>query len=171
MTATGRPVDDQDPFPFFHLSNLNFDLSSPSSLTSAQLVLAQFNPNYSPDLHHRFVRAFRQRREKNRARIGLLPLRKFASSSSSASADQEWPNFELSQLNFNLDSLDALTSAQLAVSIPPLDHHYRGPSSTHTALNSSFHYTRKVHLLYLKKLLLFVHSLFQAKWQSRRLTL
>ncbi|KAL8292944.1 hypothetical protein RQP46_000638 [Phenoliferia psychrophenolica] len=104
-----------DPFPLLHLADLTFPLTDIGSLSSAQLALAPYSAEYDDALEKKVVRTWRQRREKNRAKIGTVPIGQFADPAERAK--EQWPLFELIDLSWPLEGveLDTLTSAQLAV--------------------------------------------------------
>ncbi|KAI5478159.1 hypothetical protein MNV49_005423 [Pseudohyphozyma bogoriensis] len=111
-----------DAFHLFHLSDLTFDLSSPATLTSAQLCLALFNPDYDKNVHEaKLKRTWRARREKTRPRIGKVPIGNLASEDErNAHPGDRWPGFELCDLSFTVPDeagLDELESWQLAASL------------------------------------------------------
>lgn len=130
-----------DPFPLFHLAPLTFALSDIPSLSSAQLALARFSSDYEAEdltLENKLLRAFRQRRERNRAKIGTVPLGIF---SPELSEDNPFPGFELLDLTFPLGNLEELTSAQLAVRSVSLTATCETLLTFPFATNSSYHST------------------------------
>ncbi|KAM0750941.1 hypothetical protein T439DRAFT_243469 [Meredithblackwellia eburnea MCA 4105] len=113
----GTTVDAKaDLFPLFHLSPLAFDITNPGKLTAAQLALAAFSSEYDESLEKKITRAWRQKREKARNRIGKEELGIFRERGTD-DPNELWPAFELIDLAFEVseDNLESLTSAQLAV--------------------------------------------------------
>ncbi|ORY74039.1 hypothetical protein BCR35DRAFT_306815 [Leucosporidium creatinivorum] len=104
----------EDPFPLFHLAELDFTVtaSTISSLAAHQLPLAQYSTDYSETLEKPLKKAWRQRRERARARMGQ-PIGVHASEADKQ-ADPLFTRFECIGLDFALTSLRDLTSAQLA---------------------------------------------------------
>ncbi|KWU42687.1 hypothetical protein RHOSPDRAFT_26783 [Rhodotorula sp. JG-1b] len=108
-----------DPFPLFHLCDLDFAVSAEllPRLPAFQLALAPWSTAWSPDLEPALKRTWRRKRERARAQITQkAPCGVFA-----AAADrqkEQFPKFELIPLDFDLSqgeaALDSLTSAQLA---------------------------------------------------------
>ena len=114
--SEGRPSTmAADPFPLFHLSPLDFAVSNPAQLSSAQLALAPYSAEWDEAAEKKVIRTWRQRREKNRARMGTVGIGVYASPEERAR--EQWPLFELVDLAWELKGaeLESLTSAQLAV--------------------------------------------------------
>ena len=141
-TATRMADDARDPLPLIHLANLDFDCSPKATpdLPSYQLALAPLSidckwarrswihprvadsprwPTKDESSEPTLKRTFRRRRERARAQIAARAPMGIFSSSEDRKKDQ-FPHFETIYLNFALDNLEALTSAQLAVSSLPL---------------------------------------------------
>lgn len=111
--------DINDPFPLFHLSNLNFLVESDkiSTLSSSNLALASFSSDWDESLSKKVIKAWRQRREKYRKEIGIK-IGRFANEIERNKSNDRWVRFELIDLSWILSekTLGQLNSAQLAVS-------------------------------------------------------
>jgi hypothetical protein len=108
-----------DPFPLFHLCDLDFAVSAEliPRLPAFQLALAPWSTAWTPDLEPALKRTWRRKRERARAQITQkAPCGVFAAADDRQK--EQFPKFELIPLDFDLSqgeaALDALTSAQLA---------------------------------------------------------
>ncbi|GAA5837318.1 hypothetical protein JCM11251_004965 [Rhodosporidiobolus azoricus] len=118
MDSTPRPG--ADPFPLFHLADLDFDLSadSISSLHPYQLALAHLNPDWDSSFGTKVKQAWRKKREKARKDItNKAPMGVYATREEQEKEGSVFARFELIDLGFEVvkGELEALTSAQLAI--------------------------------------------------------
>lgn len=110
-----------DPFPLFHLSDLDFDVSAEAIplLPAYQLALAPWSTAWSEALEPALKRTWRRKPERSRVQINnKVPCGVFASDDD-RKKEPLFPKFELIPLDFDLCAGEAalphLTSAQLAV--------------------------------------------------------
>ncbi|GAA5867612.1 hypothetical protein JCM3774_001528 [Rhodotorula dairenensis] len=108
-----------DPFPLFHLCDLDFAVSAEliPRLPAYQLALAPWSTAWSDDLEPALKRTWRRKRERVRTQITQgVPCGVFATAEERQK--EQFPKFELIPLDFDLGTgeagLDSLTSAQLA---------------------------------------------------------
>ncbi|KAL8292437.1 hypothetical protein RQP46_001049 [Phenoliferia psychrophenolica] len=114
-----------DPFPGLELCDLDFTIDALAELPSFQLALAPFSTHFPTDdlasaaLDKKIIKLIRQRREKNRARIGG-PVGVHAKLDQ---PDDRFPFFECIDLGWDLNqnSLKDLTSAQLVTNKDLID--------------------------------------------------
>ncbi|GAA6022239.1 hypothetical protein JCM8202_001989 [Rhodotorula sphaerocarpa] len=115
-----RHATKADPFPLFHLSDLDFDVSAEAIpvLPAYQLAFAPWSTAWSEALEPALKRTWRRKRERSRVQINnKVPCGVFASDDD-RKKEPLFPKFELIPLDFDLsagEALPHLTSAQLAV--------------------------------------------------------
>ncbi|GAA5984995.1 hypothetical protein JCM10908_002482 [Rhodotorula pacifica] len=117
--ATGGESNGGDPFPLFHLCDLDFAISAEliPRLPAYQLALAPWSTAWSEDLEPALKRTWRRKRERARTQITQkAPCGVYASEEEKSK--EQYPKFELIPLDFDLTggeaALEGLTSAQLA---------------------------------------------------------
>uniref|UniRef100_A0A0K3CFA2 FGENESH: predicted gene_3.183 protein n=1 Tax=Rhodotorula toruloides TaxID=5286 RepID=A0A0K3CFA2_RHOTO len=108
-----------DPFPLFHLAELDFECSSTTlgNLPAYQLALAPWSTSWEDGLEATLKRTWRRRRERVRAQINAKAPMGVQVPEAERNGEL-FPKFELIALDFDLSkgeaALEGLTSAQLA---------------------------------------------------------